>query len=322
MITKLKLSVERANADTVNSVSEMLKRLSLLTTIDLDVWEIQDTTAIGTALLGLPDLRYLRLTSDAPSIFGEANVVTTPFRSLRHLVVSTQSAPDLPGLLESIEPDTKLETLEYGNADGQVDGDITRLCQLAARCRRLGRLSLMGYIDPISLSYDVLAPLLPLSSLWALELQVGGPVVLTDDDIYHLASRLPELQILELYGDEGSTGMTLKAYETVTILCPNIRTLSLMVDATERVVQAAIPARRQLTSIYVQMSAIDNPQYVALFLARLSVAPDFKVTAASVGGEGQRKWKEVEDWVPALRKAMIYQETMIRSQVDIDSDLD
>lgn len=275
-----------------------------------------DVSPLLTALAILPRLEELNLRTHCSSTFHEASTLPTPFRSLRRLIVATQEAYDLPRLLDSIQPHTKMTHLEYGIESGvdedlECEGDIRDVLLAASRHPRLETIALGGFVGQVALSPAVLAPIHVLFSLHTLEVDVDSNVEMTDEDIRNLAANLPRLRTLHIAGNSDAPIVpSLGALEIIVALCPAIETISLALDNIIKPIPVSVGrASTSLTTVCMHKSPVVDLQAVAVFLSQISDAPRLRIRSDLwPEHEYQEKWKEVDRWLPALRKVALLRE--------------
>ncbi|KAL6298456.1 hypothetical protein BKA93DRAFT_744071 [Sparassis latifolia] len=132
------------------------------------------------------------------------------------------------------------------------------------------------------LSFNDLRPLLACPKLIAFELQWYLPLLITQEEIEELASKWPDLEVLELDCEPipipiATEPLTLRALIPFAKHCPKLRELGLFVSATSADLDAFshetnspfVQPFRQLKKLCFGLSSITEPGPVALFLSEL-----------------------------------------------------
>ncbi|OSC97257.1 hypothetical protein PYCCODRAFT_1419774 [Trametes coccinea BRFM310] len=179
--------------------------------------------------------------------------------------------------------------------------------------------------DDDRIGLNTLRPLLNLTKLAQFILNWDAPLALTQDDIEELASSMPSLEVLTLCPEPmpcpQAPPLTLKALIPFARHCPNMRELSLYLDAStadlddaSRQLYTALPPIhfRKLQRVNFGLSRIPEYEPVALFLSQLC-PPGCKVDAGVTWPEGFTAmeaqspedasvlvdmWGQASDWYP------------------------
>ncbi|KAG8853995.1 hypothetical protein FRB96_007858 [Tulasnella sp. 330] len=300
--------------EAIHGLASMLLHIQHLRTINVNTYHVRGNAAsILISLAELQELDEVEITCRTLSVAAERLTTERPFPCLRELNLTSSSVSGAPPIFKMMASYSRLRALVIRNKNEPAEVDVGELLPSLR-----GHLSLcsvevtaLRYIGP--LSYRFLESLCGIPALIKLKLYTGGPLTTTDEELQSLASGLPLLQTLHLYSasTDQSLRLTINVLPSITTSCPFIEDIHITgIDASWPTTEITFPASSSLNTLSIPNAPIRDAQAVASFLGRLSDRDTFIISSFSWGGTEEagrmrRLWIEVEESVPAIRRARL-----------------
>lgn len=298
-----------------------LRLLSGLRTADINLGNM-DLGPFVLALSELPDVTQVKLSRSSISIPAIPMSVNGLFPSIKCLKLYAQvSTSGVAALLNCITDNSDLTTFLLATGTGGFGpGGLGEVIKSLGRHRDLHSVMLLANYEPICITARLMAPICHCNSLEFLRVNVKGKFAMTDGELESMLQNLPKLLMLDLIGYlYALPTLSIKSLGIVTTSCPLIREVRFStLDTSPQHTQNSFQLSHTLQSIYVGGSSIKNAHGVALFLHRLSDAPDLDITSSAREVTEKRLWSEVSTLVRKMNGERAQERENIKHRTELN----
>ncbi|KAG8987523.1 hypothetical protein FRB93_004479 [Tulasnella sp. JGI-2019a] len=302
---------------TLGVFAETLQLLRHLRKVRISTFKVPgpDFESLVIALSELPELQEIEISCDGDCIGIWSSRGYQPLQSLQRLELEAQGTlAGAVSLLDCMAEVSSLTDVMLGDPFGGCTIDMNRVLKSMGGHRKLQQIEINADKALSALTSQVLRQISCCSLLESLEVNVGGPIELTDVGLGSCISSLTKLRFLTLKaGTRVAPTLTINVLGIVTTSCPAIEGIQFSrLEMSAPDLQPVFQASKTLRTLHVGNSELFDPKAVALFLDKLSNVETFRVSS-----QPRELWSEVQKWALRLREARFNEEAQLTSEREV-----